>query len=78
MAERRALVRINGKMVLLPAGDTLVGAGSGGGNYVSYDAGQGLTSPQQIAARANIDAASATNVGDTDHDFVADFNAALA
>ena len=39
---------------------------------------QGLTGPQQSNARTNIDAASATDVGDTATDFVATFNTGLA
>lgn len=48
------------------------------GNRVRVDtATQGLTSTQQSNARTNINAADATAVGDTNRDFVADFNAAL-
>lgn len=46
------------------------------GNRVRYDAVQSLTSPQQAQARTNIGAASATGVGDTEADFVADYNTA--
>jgi enamine deaminase RidA (YjgF/YER057c/UK114 family) len=54
-------------------------------NRVRVDAAQAFTAPEQAQARANIDAASATDlttltiaVGDTDHDFVADYTAAKA
>ncbi len=48
------------------------------GNRVRVDtAAQGLTAPQQTNARTNIDAASATDVGNTATDFVATFNAGL-
>lgn len=48
------------------------------GNRVRTDtATQGLTGTQQTNARTNIDAASATAVGDTSTDFVATFNAGL-
>lgn len=52
-------------------------------NRVRYDAVQTLTGPQQAQARSNIAAASEstlntliTNIGDTDHNFVTDYNAA--
>lgn len=45
---------------------------------VRFDAAQTLTVPEQTQARANIDAASAAAIGDTDTDFVAIFDAALA
>lgn len=38
---------------------------------------QTFTAPQQAQARTNIDAANATEVGDTDHNFVDDFTGAL-
>lgn len=47
------------------------------GNRVRFDAAQTLTGPQQAQARANIDAASATAVGDTTIDFVSVFEAGL-
>lgn len=49
------------------------------GNRVRYDAAQTLTGPQQVQARANIDAASATDVGPTAPatSYVASFNAGL-
>jgi len=47
-------------------------------NRVRYDATQTLTGPQQTQARANIDAASATGVGDTTTNFVSTFEAGLA
>ena len=47
-------------------------------NRVRYDAAQTLTQPQMAQARANIGALGAADVGDTDHDFVADYNAAKA
>lgn len=45
-------------------------------NRVRYDEAQVITNAQKIQARANIDAASATGVGDTEHDFVADYTTA--
>jgi hypothetical protein len=47
-------------------------------NRVRYDTNQSLSEPQQAQARANIGAQSAAAVGDTDHDFVADYNTAKA
>ena len=54
-------------------------------NRVRVDATQSFTSAQQAQARTNIDAASAddlatltTNIGNTDHDFVADYTTAKA
>lgn len=48
------------------------------GNRVRTDtAAQGLTTQQKTNARTNIDAASATEVGDTTTDFVAIFEAGL-
>lgn len=54
-------------------------------NRVRVDATQSFTNAQQAQARANIGAASAadlttlsTNIGNTDHDFVADYNTAKA
>jgi hypothetical protein len=47
------------------------------GNRVRVDAAQVFTAPQQAQARANIDAASATAVGNTNADFVAVFNTGL-
>lgn len=44
---------------------------------VRVDAAQAFTAPQQAQGRANIDAASATDVGPTNTDYVAAFNAAL-
>lgn len=46
-------------------------------NRVAVDIAQTFSAPQQLQARQNIDAASATDVGDTDRDFVADFTGAL-
>ncbi|MDR1889650.1 MAG: hypothetical protein LBQ81_09785 [Zoogloeaceae bacterium] len=48
------------------------------GNRVRYDAAQAIDTTGQAQARANIGAAAAADVGDTDHDFVADYNAAKA
>lgn len=48
------------------------------GNRVRFDAAQVLTSGQKTQAQTNIDAASATDVGDTATDFVAVVNAGLA
>lgn len=45
---------------------------------VRYDAAQALSAPQQAQARDNIGAQAAAAVGDTDHDFVADYTAAKA
>ena len=47
-------------------------------NRVRYDAAQALSAPQQVQARTNIGAQAAADVGDTDHDFVADYNTAKA
>lgn len=47
-------------------------------NRVRYDAAQALSGPQQAQARDNIGAQAAAGVGDTDHDFVADYNTAKA
>lgn len=46
------------------------------GNRVRYDAAQALTLAQKATARANIGAVAASDVGDTDRDFVADYTAA--
>lgn len=49
------------------------------GNRVRTDtAAQGLTDTQKSNARANIDAAKASDIGNTDTDFVAVFNAAAS
>ncbi|MCM1516225.1 MAG: hypothetical protein NC080_07445 [Paraprevotella sp.] len=45
--------------------------------HVAYDKAQTLTIEQKAQGRTNIDAASATDVGDTAADFVAAFNTAL-
>ena len=45
---------------------------------VRYDAAQTLGAPQQAQARANIGALAATDVGDTNRDFAADYAAAKA
>lgn len=47
-------------------------------NRVRYDAVQSLTEPQMAQARDNIGAQAAAAVGDTDHDFVGDYNTAKA
>jgi hypothetical protein len=47
------------------------------GNRVRFDAAQTLTDPQKAQARTNIDAASATDVGDTTTNFVTVFNNGL-
>ena len=44
---------------------------------VRFDAAQTLTVPEQTQARSNIGAVAATDIGDTNTDFVAIFNAAL-
>ena len=46
-------------------------------NRVRFDAAQTLTAPEQAQARSNIGAVSASDVGDTDTDFVAAFEGAL-
>lgn len=46
------------------------------GNRVRYDAPQALTLVQKATARANLGAVAASDVGDTDRDFVADYTAA--
>ena len=46
-------------------------------NRVRFDAAQTLTAPEQAQARSNIGAVSASDVGDTDTDFVAVFEGAL-
>ena len=45
---------------------------------VRYDAAQALTVPEQAQARSNIGAVAASDVGDTNFNFVAAFEAALA
>lgn len=45
---------------------------------VRYDAAQTLTEPEKTQARDNIGAQSAAAVGDTERDFVADYDAAKA
>ncbi|AXQ69707.1 hypothetical protein HOU03_gp125 [Caulobacter phage CcrSC] len=47
------------------------------GNRVRIDAAQTLTAPQTAQARANIDAAQASAIGDPDTNFVSVFNAGL-
>lgn len=46
-------------------------------NRVAVDAAQAFTAPQQAQARANIGAVAAADIGNTETDFVAIFNAAL-
>ncbi|MBS0577274.1 MAG: hypothetical protein JSS45_12770 [Proteobacteria bacterium] len=46
-------------------------------NRVRFDAAQTLTAPEQAQARSNIGAVSASDVGNTDTDFVAVFEGAL-
>lgn len=48
------------------------------GNRVRFDAAQSLTGTQMQTARDNIGAQDAASIGDTAHDFVADYNAAKA
>ena len=48
------------------------------GNRVRFDAAQSIDATGQAQARANIGAAAAADIGDADHDFVADYNAAKA
>lgn len=45
---------------------------------VRFDAAQSLTAPQQAQARTNIGAVATADVGNTDADFVATFEAGLA
>ena len=47
-------------------------------NRVRFDAAQTLSAPEQAQARSNIGAVGAGDVGDTDTDFVAVFEGALA
>ena len=47
-------------------------------NRVRFDAAQTLSAPEQAQARSNIGAVAASDVGDTDTDFVAVFEGALA
>ena len=47
-------------------------------NRVRFDAAQSLTAPEQAQARSNIGAVAASDVGNTDTDFVAVFEGALA
>ena len=47
-------------------------------NRVRYDAVQTLAEPQMAQARVNIGAQAASDVGDTDRDFVGDYNTAKA
>ena len=46
-------------------------------NRVRFDAAQTLSAPEQVQARSNIGAVAATDVGNTDTDFVAVFVGAL-
>ena len=46
-------------------------------NRVRFDAAQTLTAPEQVQARSNIGAVAASDVGNTDTDFVAVFEGAL-
>ena len=54
--------------------DALLGAVN---NRVRFDSAQVLTVPQQVQARANIGAVAATDIGNTETDFVAVFTGAL-
>ena len=47
-------------------------------NRVRFDAAQTLSAPEQAQARRNIGAVAVSDVGDTDTDFVAVFEGALA
>ena len=47
-------------------------------NRVRFDAAQTLSAPEQAQARSNIGAVAASDVGNTDTDFVAVFEGALA
>ncbi|CAM5479205.1 hypothetical protein [Thauera mechernichensis] len=46
-------------------------------NRVRFDAAQSLSAPEQVQARSNIGAVAASDVGNTDTDFVAVFEGAL-
>ena len=46
-------------------------------NRVRFDAAQTLTAPEQAQARSNIGAVAASDIGNTDTDFVAVFEGAL-
>ena len=46
-------------------------------NRVRFDAAQALSAPEQAQVRSNIGAVAASDVGDTDTDFVAVFEGAL-
>lgn len=48
------------------------------GNRVRFDAAQALDATQQAQARSNIGAISAADIGDFEHDYVADYTAAKA
>lgn len=54
--------------------DALLGAVN---NRVRFDSAQVLTVPQQVQARTNIGAVAATDIGNTETDFVAVFTGAL-
>jgi hypothetical protein len=47
------------------------------GNRVRVDVAQGLTTPQKVQARQNIDAYGSQEIGDPDTNFVTVFNAGL-
>jgi hypothetical protein len=47
------------------------------GNRVRVDAAQSLTTPQQVQARSNIGAQSASEIGDPETNYVTTFNAGL-
>lgn len=51
---------------------------TGLGNRVRVDAAQTFTAAQKLQARTNIDAVGTADIGDTEHDFAADYATAKA
>jgi hypothetical protein len=51
---------------------------TGLGNRVRVDAAQTFTAAQKLQARSNIDAVGTADIGDTEHDFAADYATAKA
>ncbi|WP_311969355.1 hypothetical protein [Pseudomonas baltica] len=51
---------------------------TGLGNRVRVDAAQTFTTAQKLQARTNIDAVGTADIGDTEHDFAADYATAKA
>lgn len=58
--------------------DAIVALAQADNGLVSATQAQAFTAPQIAQAQSNIDAASATEVGDTDYDFLAEVNANLS